>query len=170
MSRTYRHTSYNRLYIEFESEKDFDAAYKASKLDYSSWLKKKPVLPKLPAGANWMYCPESKEIYKKFREEYSSWEFSDIGKLYRQASRYAMCGFGCVSYDQYINTVKARAKKDGSYGPNYYRHAKGWVCNLYFERPMRRAIKRVLKECYAHDSYDDTVYPEWLKGAAWSYW
>lgn len=166
MSRTYRHKKYNKVYNWFATKEEFIATYEASLVDYSGWLKQRP---KLPKGFQWD-ADTAAEVHSSWCAAYSIWESMPIHRAYKKAISYRHHGFGCETYEDYLHTTKAMAKKDGSLGPNYYRHSKSWVCNLYFERPMRRAVKRVLKTCRTLDSYDNTVYPEWLNGAAWLYW
>lgn len=166
MSRTYRHKKYNKVYNWFTTKEEFDDAYEASLVDYSGWLKQRP---KLPKGFRWNPDTADK-VYDAWRVAYSIWDSMPIHKTYKKAVQYRHYGFGCVSYEDYLRTAKVMAKKDGSPGPNYYRHSKSWVCNLYFERPMRREVKRVLKTCRTLDTYDNTVYPEWTRGAAWVCW
>lgn len=166
MSRTYRHKKYNKVYNWFTTKEEFDDAYEASLVDYSGWLKQRP---KLPKGFQWNPDTADK-VYADWRVAYSIWDSMPIHKTYKKAVSYRHHGFWCVSYEDYLRTAKVMAKKDGSIGPNYYRHSKSWVCNLYFERPMRREVKRVLKTCRTLDTYDNTVYPEWINGAAWVYW
>lgn len=166
MSRTYRRKNYNEVYYYFGDEEEFNQAYQASLIDFSEWLKAKP---KLPNGFSWEWIA-ARKIYSEYSLKYDDWYDDSLASLLSLSERYKKYAKGCVTYEQYVRVAKAISKTENTCGSGWLSSAPSWYCNQYFERPMRRAVKSKLKHAYKYDTFDDTVYPEWINGAAWSYW
>lgn len=166
MSRTYRRKNYNEVYYYFEDEEEFNQAYQASLIDFSEWLKEKP---KLPNGFSWEWIAAEK-IYSEYKLKYDDWYDNSLASLLSLSNRYKNYAKGCVTYEQYVRFTKAISKTENTCGSGWLFSVPSRYCNLCYERPMRRAVKSKLKHAYKYDTFDDTVYPEWINGAAWTYW
>lgn len=164
MSRTYR--KHSSVYFYFKSEQEFNEAYNDSLKDYSEFLERKP---KLEKGFSWHTTPDAEKVFAVYREKLKEWVESGDFFGYHNSLRYKRCANGCTSYEQYMIRERAIAKSDSAFHWNHG-GAPSWYCNLYYERPMRREVKRVLKHAYKYDTFDNAVYPEWTNGAAWTYW
>lgn len=177
MSRTYRRKDSNKKWFWFESEEEFNEAYEASKTDFTDFVARKPVRPTVYVPRfcycyekSCEYCKKSTVVWNTYWDAYQSWRYSEMYAAYNLARNYQHYSFGCVDYRSYKKAHEAYMRSDAGYGDRWCRNAPSWYTNLNFERPMRRSVKAALKRAYKYDTFDETLYDEWLTGAAWSYW
>lgn len=169
MSRTYRKRVVQApsYLLYYKTEEEFEAAKAKSKVDYSEIEELRKIGLALPYRSTF----NLKEDEKLMAARRHYFDTKVYGHPLYQDSRIA--GIFISEVDSADVTYKEYRKKKHAlwYSDSGWKDGvPGRYCNLYFERPMRRKVKQLLKKNQELDNYDDTVYPVWTNGAAWSYW
>ena len=175
MGKTIRRKKFNDMWLWYKTEEEFLSAKEACFEDHSEYyamkarfdaaivdMKKEVDIRRL-RGENIYLSDVLKEHDLYF------WDKSFYHKYRAMEQFIKEAGNPEATYKQYVKRKNAIMHSDAGYG--YWGiTAPRWYRNIYYERPMRRNVKKQLKNAVAYDTFDETVYDECYKGAAWSYW
>lgn len=179
MSRTIRRKGDRqgeREYRWYSTEAEFLYGLSCSQIDFSEMIACRPTRPTKPQFIISIKQDTMREQYTinpdaadEWRSYFAFFNTPDY-KLYREAVKFIKRGLKADSWNEYLRISAKISQTDKAYGSNYLNRAPTWYCNIYFERPMRRSVKAALKKAYRYDTFDETVFNETCRGAAWSYW
>lgn len=174
MGKTIRRKNFNDIWLWYKTEEEFLAAKESCFEDFSDYYEfkarrdavmddmKKEVDIRRIRGENIYLSDVMRE-----RNLYI-WDHPDY-QTYRSMEHFVReVGSPDVSYKEYIKKKKAVMHSDAGYG--YWGvTAPRWYRNRCYERPMRRKVKNQLKKAVEFDTFDETVYDDCYKGAAYTY-
>lgn len=178
MSRTIRRKNDTLTWKYYATEGEFNSSRECALNDYSEMLKNKPAYPTKPRWVkqmDWDSCTIRYVLntHPQAVAEWDAWHKyinSDEYISFRIGVRFIRETRNAKTYKEYVRNLKKEMTRDSRCGRSWSQNAPAWYCNLEFERPMRRSVKRALKYAYKYDTFDETVYDETINGAAWSYW
>lgn len=175
MGKTIRRKNFNDIWLWYKTEEEFNSARENCLHDHTEYHEmkaridaamiemKKEVDKRRFSGENVYLSDILRERGLYLYDKGFYHRFRDAEKFIKEV------GNTENTYKQYVKRKKAIMHSDAGYG--YWGiTAPRWYRNLYYERPMRRNVKKQLKNAVAYDTFDETVYDDCYKGAAWSYW
>lgn len=168
MSRTYRRKNTEKPWLWYKTEEEFNIDKKAfADEDYEGLFDNQPKRPDIQLYRldPWMDgYSELKTEWETFRAFFRTPRYLN----YRRACDFKHRSHGADSYKEYLRIEKVIYHSDAGFG--YKADVPAWFNNVFFERPMRRSVKRALKKAYKFDEFDCTVYDEQINGSAWYYY
>lgn len=101
---------------------------------------------------------------------YSKEEFESI--LRRDKKQYSYRGNTFESYNQYLAFENAKQHADGYFRCYVQGSVPSHVNNWYYERPLRREVKREIHHSLRNDGGDNLVHrtPKHMKCSGYWYW
>lgn len=161
MSRTYRRKNQKKFWNWYKSEEEFN-------IDRDLYIQEcpKPVITKQPPGCAYWKMEDWMSGYAVAKAKWNEWysQFKTQEYLdYQHAAYFASRYHGKLDYKEYMKACISRGHSDVGVGDLYLGHGPHWYCNLFLERPLRRAHKQeihhAIRNNYNYDEMDVVLTP-----------